>query len=180
MDIYKIGSDYENYRFLIPFDDNGLTSTDGTSLIKNWKSCNYFLFKDPKKKTDTRKIDFKASCYHSGVLMIEENYKDIFTKLSEESIEYLKINTPELNDSFYIANIIKSVETIEYEGISHEDFMNSFKNGTMKFKLENILNKEIFRDKRFSSFYFCTQKFIDKINEINITGLKFTNAGIAF
>ncbi|GAA3758383.1 imm11 family protein [Flavobacterium ginsengiterrae] len=180
MNIYKIGSDYDNYRFLLPADNTGLTSTDGGSLIKDWKICDYFLFKDPRKKTDKRKTDFTASCYNSSVLMIENRHKDILMNLSRNSIEYLEINTPELNQSFYIANIVKSVNVIEHEAISHEDFMNSFRNGTMKFRLENIGDNEIFRDKKFSSFYYCTQKFIDAMNEANITGLKFTNAGIAF
>ncbi|OXE96054.1 hypothetical protein B0A63_22710 [Flavobacterium johnsoniae UW101] len=179
MNIYKIGSDYENYRFLLPHNDDGLVSTDGTSLIKEWKPCDYTLFKDPRKKTDKRKTDFKASCYYPGVLIIEKSCKDIFTKLSENSIEYLEINTPELINFFYVANIIKSVNTIEYEGLSQENLINSFKNGTIRFKLENIGNKDFFRDKKFSSFYFCTQKFINTINEANITGLRFTIAGIA-
>lgn len=180
MNIYSVGSDYENYRFLLPVDDEcGVVDTDGSSLIQGWQSVDYFLFKDPRRKNDKRRIDFIASCYHPGVLIIDGNYRNLIVELAKVKVEFLEISTPELPRKFYIANIIESIHAIDDEGLSSEQFMSLFRAGEMKFNSEIINDKKIFRDKKYNNLYFCTPQFVDEISRANITGLKFNVKGTA-
>ena len=67
MNIYKIGQDFDNYKFFV-FKENDELNKDiwdfkGQSLIKGWKGLSLELFRDKRKKKDKRNENFDASCF---------------------------------------------------------------------------------------------------------------------
>jgi hypothetical protein len=182
MDIYRILQNYDEYKFFVYNEDKNNSQQTlefkGQLLASNYHKLDFKIFIDPKKKQDKRRIDFDASCYYTGILLInEKNLNTIINKLNSE-IEVLNIDT-ELLEKFYFINLLTKIDCINKDNKSNSEIMSMIRENDILFKKSNILNSIIFRDDKLTSSYFCTNDFINFINDNNIKGLRFEKVGIA-
>ena len=96
MKIYKIGQDFDNYKFFV-FKENdelnkGIWDFRGQSLISGWKGLNLELFRDKSKKKDKRSEDFDASCFFSGHLIVNKRTSLLLSEKLKDQIEVLPVN----------------------------------------------------------------------------------------
>lgn len=182
MDIYRISQNYDDYKFFV-YDENKNNSQQalefkGQLLANDYDKLDFKIFIDPRKKEDQRRIDFDASCYYTGILLMnEKNINKIINKLNSE-IEVLDVDT-ELSEKFYFINLLTKIDCINKDNKSNSEIMSMVRENNILFKKDNILNSIIFRDDKLTSSYFCTVDFINFINDNDIKGLRFEKVGVA-
>lgn len=183
MNIYKIEQDFDNYKFFVFKKDDELHKNrlnfKGQSLANEWKGFSLELFNDKRKKKDKRSEDFDASCYFSGCLIVNKRVSSLFAKKLSGQIEILPVNVNENTSDYYFINVLNTVNALNTEFKSNEEILKMMKDNNSDFNQKNIGSYIIFRDNIFYNNYYCTNEFIDFIQQNAITGLKFTCAGIA-
>jgi len=84
INIYAISQNIDEYKFLTftaeSEDDARYLDFNGQLLKNNWEPLKMEIFKDKRKKKDTRSDDFDASCYYDGILIINDRIKKLFEK----------------------------------------------------------------------------------------------------
>lgn len=183
MNIYKISQDFDKYKFFV-FKEDDESNKDvwnfkGQSLTKDWKNINLELFKDKRKKKDKRSEDFDASCYFSGYLIVNKKTSSLLAKKLKEQIEVLPVNVNGNTSDYYFINVLNVIDALNKESKSNEEILKMMRDYNGVFNQKNIGSYIIFRDSLFYNNYYCTDEFIDFIQQNAITGLKFTCAGIA-
>ncbi len=183
MNIYKIGQDFDNYKFFV-FKENDELNKDiwdfkGQSLIKGWKGLSLELFRDKRKKKDKRNENFDASCFFSGHLIVNKRTSLLLTQKLKEQIEVLPVNVVGNTSDYYFINVLNTIKSLNTESKSNEEILMMVRENNCVFNKKNIEPYIIFRDSIFNGSYYCTDEFIDFILQNAITGLKFTYAGIA-
>lgn len=108
MKIYKIGQDFDNYKFFV-FKENdelnkGIWDFRGQSLISGWKGLNLELFRDKRKKKDKRSEDFDASCFFSGHLIVNKRTSLLLSEKLKDQIEVLPVNVVGNTSEYYFIN----------------------------------------------------------------------------
>ncbi|WP_371923048.1 imm11 family protein [Flavobacterium sp. B183] len=131
-----------------------------------------------KKKQDNRRLDFDASCYYTGILLINEKNRNLLANKLSEKIEILDVET-DLSEKFYFVNLLTKIDCINKDNKSNSDIMLMVRENNISFKKNNISDNIIFRDDKLSSSYFCTNEFVNFIAENDIKGLRFEKVGIA-
>ena len=182
MKIYKIGQDFDNYKFFV-FKENdelnkGIWDFRGQSLISGWKGLNLELFRDKSKKKDKRSEDFDASCFFSGHLIVNKRTSLLLSEKLKDQIEVLPVNVVGNTSDYYFINVLNTVKALDTESKSNEEILMMVRENNCVFSKKNIESYIIFRDSLFYSNYYCTDEFIDFVKQNSITGLKFTCAGI--
>lgn len=109
MKIYKIGQDFDNYKFFV-FKENdelnkGIWDFRGQSLISGWKGLNLELFRDKRKKKDKRSEDFDASCFFSGHLIVNKRTSLLLSEKLKDQIEVLPVNVVGNTSEYYFSII---------------------------------------------------------------------------
>ena len=183
MKIYKIGQDFDNYKFFV-FKENdelnkGIWDFRGQSLISGWKGLNLELFRDKTKKKDKRSEDFDASCFFSGHLIVNKRTSLLLSEKLKDQIEVLPVNVVGNTSDYYFINVLNMVKALDTESKSNEEILMMVRENNCVFSKKNIESYIIFRDSIFNGSYYCTDEFIDLVKHNSITGLKFTCAGIA-
>ncbi|MBS7253687.1 imm11 family protein [Flavobacterium branchiicola] len=182
MDIYRISQNYDEYKFLVYNEDNNNSHQalefKGQLLASNYHKLDFIIFIDPKKKQDKRRIDFDASCYYTGVLLINEKNVSILTNKLNSAIEVLDVDT-ELPEKFYFINLLTKIDCINKDNKSNSEIMSMVRENNILFKKNNIGGSMLFRDDKLTSSYFCTNDFIRFINDNDIKGLRFEKVGVA-
>lgn len=174
MDIYEITQD-NNFQFILHKEEsdfiNNLVSTEKELPMLNWQAPTWCLFNKTKKDVKKR-LDFNASCFFSGTLILEKNIAKQMVNHFNLKAQLLPIITPELEKEFVFCNIINSIPAIPNP-------RDSDKIGKFAFS-KNCINKNIiFRDSFYLYQYFCTDKFIDYTIKNCILGLDFKKYGEA-
>lgn len=181
MDIYRISQNYDEFKFFV-FSENSNNSQQtinfkGELLDSNYQKLYFKIFIDSEKKQDNRRTDFDASCYYSGILIINEKNRNLFINRLSSKIEILDVNT-DLPEKFYFINLLTKIDCINKNNKSNSEIMSMVRENNISFKKNNILDNIVFRDDKLTSSYFCTDEFINFINENDIKGLRFEKAGI--
>lgn len=181
MDVYSISSDFSNYRFLTFSNDSSAEKADnftGQRLSQQWEPIEVQLFHDPKIKNDNRSLNFDATCYHMGQLWVNEAVANIMKAHFPNAIEVLPIASDLLQPFSYI-NVLNTVPALKRPVPAYAILMKMARSHELEFDLAVIENEILFRDQIFNSEYYCTEKFIEFINNHDIKGLLFTKEGIA-
>lgn len=183
MNIYEIGQDFDNYKFFV-FKENDELNKDiwdfkGQSLASEWKGISLELFRDKRKKKDKRSDDFDASCYFSGHLIVNKRTSLLLAQKLKGQIEVLPVNVDGNSSDYYFINVLNTVNSLNIESKSNEEILRMMRENNGVFNQKEIGTYIIFRDSLFDDSYYCTDKFIDFIQQNTITGLKFTYVGIA-
>lgn len=191
MNIFRICADYDTFQYLLPkteADYIKCLDREGEPF-ENWQIPTQICYKKTKKDQKKRS-DFNASCFFSGILLMEEA---LATKMVADfglSAQLLPINTPEKEEKFVFVNILGGVSAV-LEAYMHQKVYVGFQKLSQE-KTEyppelehkylfdaNILEiNAIFRDKWLNSFYFCTDIFVKWAENNGVKGLRFENAGI--
>ena len=183
MNIYKIGQDFDNYKFFVFKEDDelnkGVWNCKGQSLVNEWKGFSLELFRDKRKKKDKRSEDFDASCYFSGCLIVNKRTSLLLSEKLKDQIEVLPVNVDGKTSDYYFINVLNTVKAINTESKSNEEILKMMRDNNCDFNQKNIGSHIIFRDTIFNNSYYCTDEFIDFIQQNAITGLKFICAGTA-
>ena len=129
---------------------------------------NYDEFQFVLHKTDADYID--ASCYLSGILIIEEYIANKIISDFGVQAQLLPVSTPEFEKKFVFMNLLGTIPAID-------NTRNYPETNNFIFKETIIGNKQIFRDSNYPSQYFCTSKFVDWIREHSVNGLRFDKVG---
>ncbi|MDL2144753.1 hypothetical protein QQY79_19660 [Flavobacterium tructae] len=182
MDIYRISQNYDEFKFFV-YNENNNSSQQaidfrGELLSSNYEKLDFKIFIDPKKKQDNRRLDFDASCYYTGILLINEKNRNLLANKLSEKIEILDVET-DLSEKFYFVNLLTKIDCINKDNKSNSDIMLMVRENNISFKKNNISDNIIFRDDKLSSSYFCTNEFVNFIAENDIKGLRFEKVGIA-
>lgn len=182
MDIYRISQNYDDFKFFV-YNENSNSSQrtldfKGQILGNDYENLDLKIFVDPKKKKDVRSTDFDASCYYTGILLVNEKFKNLLIEKLNSDIEILNVNT-ELSEVFYFVNLLKIIDCINKDNKSNSEIMTMVRENNITFKKDNIQNDLIFRDNKLTSSYFCTSAFVDFVNTNNIKGLRFEKVGKA-
>ena len=182
MKIYKIEQDFDNYKFFV-FKEDEEANKDvwdykGQSLANGWKELNLELFRDKRKRKDKRSEDFDASCYFSGCLIVNKRTSLLLAEKLKGQIEVLPVNVDGKSSDYYFINVLNTINALNIESKSNEEILKMMRNCNGIFYKENIGSYIIFRDSLFKNNYYCTDEFIDFIQQNSITGLKFTCVGI--
>ena len=173
MDIFEIAQNYDEFQFILNKSDADYIDVldyEGEK-IKNWKTPTWIIFSKTKREKKLR-LDFNASCYFSGILIIEQYIANKIISDFEVQAQLLPVLTPEFEKNFVFMNLLGSIPTID-------DTHSYSETNNFTFKKSNIGNKQIFRDSNYSSQYFCTSKFVDWIRENKVNGLRFDKVGEA-
>ena len=183
MKIYKIGQDFDNYKFFV-FKENdelnkGIWDFRGQSLISGWKGLNLELFRDKSKKKDKRSEDFDASCFFSGHLIVNKRTSLLLSEKLKDQIEVLPVNVVGNTSDYYFINVLNTVKALDTESKSNEEILMMVRKNNCVFSKKNIESYIIFRDSIFNGSYYCTDEFIDLVKHNSITGLKFNCVGVA-
>ncbi|WP_268847557.1 imm11 family protein [Flavobacterium aestivum] len=182
MDVYRISQNYDEYKFFVYNEDNNNSQQalefKGQLLVSNYQKLDFKIFIDPKKKQDKRRIDFDASCYYTGILLINEKNIDTLINKLNSGIEVLDVDT-ELPEKFYLINLLTKIDCINKDNKSNSEIMSMIRENNILFKKDNILNSIVFRDDKLTSSYFCTNEFVNFMNDNDIKGLRFEKVGIA-
>lgn len=180
MNIYQVGQDYDKYKFIVFNDDDDSSKRTlefkGQSLLDDWKSLNLFLSKGKRK--DKRGEDFDASCYFSGRLFVNKRTSILLKEKFEEQIEILPVNVAGIDSDFYFINVRTVLDAIN-KNYSKDELLKMLRSDNVVFKKENIGSNIIFRDSMFYHSYYCTDEFVEFINQNEIKGLKFDFEGTA-
>ena len=183
MNIYKIGQDFDNYKFFVFKEDDelnkGVWNCKGQSLVNEWKGFSLELLRDKRKKKDKRSEDFDASCYFSGCLIVNKRTSLLLSEKLKDQIEVLPVNVDGKTSDYYFINVLNTVKAINTESKSNEEILKMMRDNNCDFNQKNIGSHIIFRDTIFNNSYYCTDEFIDFIQQNAITGLKFICAGTA-
>ncbi|GAA3346586.1 hypothetical protein GCM10017717_16530 [Deinococcus persicinus] len=83
-----------------------------------------------------------------------------------------------ISEDFIYINVLKVIPAIDFDGLDTQQSFSMLRNKEIKFKLNEIANQILFRDVKIN-FYYCTQKFIDFIENNQIKGLSFDKVGVA-
>lgn len=116
MKIYKIGQDFDNYKFFV-FKENdelnkGIWDFRGQSLISGWKGLNLELFRDKRKKKDKRSEDFDASCFFSGHLIVNKRTSLLLSEKLKDQIEVLPVNVVGNTSEYYFINVLNTIKSL--------------------------------------------------------------------
>lgn len=127
MKIYKIGQDFDNYKFFV-FKENdelnkGIWDFRGQSLISGWKGLNLELFRDKSKKKDKRSEDFDASCFFSGHLIVNKRTSLLLSEKLKDQIEVLPVNVVGNTSDYYFINVLNMVKALDTESKSNEEIL---------------------------------------------------------
>ena len=175
INIYAISQNIDEYKFLTftaeSEDDARYLDFNGQLLKNNWEPLKMEIFKDKRKKKDTRSDDFDASCYYDGILIINDRIKKLFEKNISNLVEMLPIYINGKN-GFYYVNVINKIKSINnYDTLTTEEFMEMVRKNKYDFNNNVTKGQIIFRDNDFISKYFITDIFIEIFGEIK--GLKY-------
>ena len=173
MDIFEIAQNYDEFQFILHKSDAdyiNVLDNEGET-IKNWKTPTWTIFSKTQREKKLR-LDFNASCYFPGILIIEEYIANKIISDFKVQAQLLPVSTPEFEKKFVFMNLLGSIPAID-------DARSYSETNNFTFNKSNIVNKQIFRDSNYSSQYFCTSKFVDWIREHNVNGLRFDKAGEA-
>ncbi|MGE7915733.1 hypothetical protein [Lysinibacillus xylanilyticus] len=88
------------------------------------------------------------------------------------------IKIKEVSEDFLYINVLKASPAIDFDGLDTQQSLSMLRNKEIKFKLNEITNEILFRDVKIN-FYYCTQNFIDFIENNQIKGLTFEKVGFA-
>lgn len=182
MNIYEIVQNYEDYKFFV-FKEDGESSKrtldfNGQSLAANWKELNLQIFKDKRKKKDNRSDNFDASCYFSGCLVVKQWAADMLKDRLHDLIEVLpvKVDSPK-NECFFFVNVLTVIDSVNKDGKDNAVILDMLRRNDVIFKKENIDSYMLFRDNIFTQTYYCTEDFVNLINNQGVNGLKFEVVG---
>ena len=119
MKIYKIGQDFDNYKFFV-FKENdelnkGIWDFRGQSLISGWKGLNLELFRDKRKKKDKRSEDFDASCFFSGHLIVNKRTSLLLSEKLKDQIEVLPVNVVGNTSEYYFINVLNTIKSLNLD-----------------------------------------------------------------
>ena len=150
MKIYKIGQDFDNYKFFV-FKENdelnkGIWDFRGQSLISGWKGLNLELFRDKSKKKDKRSEDFDASCFFSGHLIVNKRTSLLLSEKLKDQIEVLPVNVVGNTSDYYFINVLNTVKALDTESKSNEEILMMVRKNNCVFSKKNIESYIIFRD----------------------------------
>ena len=158
MKIYKIGQDFDNYKFFV-FKENdelnkGIWDFRGQSLISGWKGLNLELFRDKRKKKDKRSEDFDASCFFSGHLIVNKRTSLLLSEKLKDQIEVLPVNVVGNTSEYYFINVLNTIKSLNTESKSNEEILMMVRENNCVFNKKNIGPYIIFRDSIFDDGYY--------------------------
>ena len=171
MDIFEIAQNYDEFQFVLHKTDTDyidVLDNEG-EVIKNWKTPTWTIFSKTQREKKLRR-DFNASCYLSGILIIEEYIANKIISDFGVQAQLLPVSTPEFEKKFVFMNLLGTIPAID-------NTQNYPETNNFIFKEAIIGNKQIFRDSNYPSQYFCTSKFVDWIREHSVNGLRFDKVG---
>ncbi|MCM0627269.1 hypothetical protein M5J14_22480 [Lysinibacillus sp. OL1_EC] len=178
MDIYEIKSDYDVFKFFVfkQGSSSNYLNFEGQKLGDNWIPLEFEIFKEKGKKKDKRFEDFDASCYFDGILIVNNNLKEILEANYSEKVEILPVNTD--RGPYYYINVTNKIKSIKnVDKMSSDEIMEMVRNNRYVFDLQTVKNESIFRDSKMSSSYFVTDFFINLMNNNQIKGLRYEKVG---
>lgn len=177
--IYKIEADFDIFRFLLPTEDTvklKFNKIKGQKLNNEYVGLEYFLFVDPRKRKDKRRMNFNVSCWGSSELICDYETKLKFELKFGDLVEIFPIKT-DLDRDFFYVNLLNVIEAQNHNLKPVYNMQNDTYTKKVEFIKKNIGDEIFFRDKIQTSSYFVTQEFIDWVNENNITGMRFEFQG---
>ena len=179
MNIYKVSEDFDFKDF--SFETSEFFMFNGQSIIDDWKVPEFFMLEDKLTnkndlfKEKNRLSDFDARCYGS-ILIIKNVFNHLFEALP---IEILNINIANQSENFSFLNVTNVIEAISFENLNPKESMEMIKGNNINFIYDNVKNQILFRDKKLTNFYYCTDDFVKIINDNSIKGLRFDRVGRA-
>ena len=96
MDIFEIAQNYDEFQFVLHKTDADYIDVldhEG-EVIKNWKTPTWTIFSKTQREKKLRR-DFNASCYLSGILIIEEYIANKIISDFGVQAQLLPVSTPE-------------------------------------------------------------------------------------
>lgn len=177
MNIFKIGNDldYFDLTFLDEKDVRLFSTFKGQKITSEWKEDIFALSKDQLQKNEI--LEFDSRCFGS-TLIVKKKFENQFKKLLPNEIEMLPVRIKDILEDFVYINVLKVIPAIDFDGLDTQQSLSMLRSKEIKFKLNEINNEILFRDVKIN-FYYCTQKFIDFIENNRIKGLSFEKVGIA-
>lgn len=180
MDIYKISTDFS---FKNITAKEGVTKKfyhyQGQPLSEKWEPPAFGLLENlARLKSEInadRKLrgDFDARCY-GNMFLLKETFVPALQNLP---LEFLPVIVEHVEEKFVCVNVLKIIEAINFQGLDFKQSMDMMKSNTARFISKNIGQHIIFRDQKLINSYYCSQPFIDQVNQHNIKGLRFDKAG---
>lgn len=177
LDIFKMGND-NNYVDLTFLDERAVrlfSTFKGQKITSEWQEDVFALTKDKLQKNEI--LDFDSRCFGS-TLIVKKKFENQFKNLLPNDIEMFPIRIKGILEDFVYINVLKVIPAIDFNGLDTQQSLSMLRNKEIKFKLNDISNEILFRDVKIN-FYYCTQKFIDFIEENQIKGLSFEKVGIS-
>ncbi|WP_433595171.1 hypothetical protein [Lysinibacillus xylanilyticus] len=177
MDIFKIGNDFDYFdlTFLDEKDVRLFSTFKGQKITLEWKEDIFAISKDKLQKNEL--LDFDSRCFGSN-LIVKKKFENQLKKLLPNEIEMFSIRIKDIPEDFIYINVLKVIPAIDFDGLDTQQSLSMIRNKEIKFKLNEISNEILFRDVKIN-FYYCTQKFIDFIENNQIKGLSFEKVGNA-
>lgn len=177
MNIFKIGNDidYCDLTFLDEKDVRLFSTFRGQKITSEWKEDIFSLSKDKLHKNEI--LDFDSRCFGS-TLIVKKKFENQFNNLLPNEIEMFPIKIKDVSEDFLYINVLKVSPAINFDGLDTQQSLSMLRNKEIKFKLNEITNEILFRDVKIN-FYYCTQNFIDFIENNQIKGLTFEKVGFA-
>jgi hypothetical protein len=180
MNIYQISTDFQ-YKDITGRDEisKQFHYFTGQSLKNQWsivvfdKLIDVITSINDKKSENKKQDDFDARCY-GNMFVLKDKYSLLINDLP---IEILPIKINGIDEAFNFINVLNVIESIDFGNMDYKEFMGLARNNKIPFILEKIEDEYIFRDKKLCTFYYCTDKFIEIIQNNNIKGLKFGIVG---
>ena len=173
MKIWKLRIEVDEYDSLVPLKAwswERIHTFDGRSQINTWSPIEVTRL-EPEKKLKLS----DAPGFYSHIPIFGEKAKKFLEYVCGGAVEFL----PLINEEkiFWIVNIVRVLDCIEYEKSEYKKFPNSRKVMRFKkyyFKPEIISNEHIFKIKDMPlSAPFVSDEFKKVVEENNLTGFKF-------
>lgn len=178
MKIFKIENDFsfKDLTFLNEEDISLFSRFTGQKITLDWKEEIFGISQD--KHTRGKLLDFDSRCY-GDTLIIKAKFKNLFIEKFSDIIEIFPIKIKGIAEDYIYINVTNVVTAINFDGLDLQESLEMMRSKNIRFKLESLENEIIFRDTKINSSYYCTQKFIDFIEENKINGLCFEEIGTA-
>lgn len=194
MKIFTINQNYDDFLYLIQETEQDYINTLGKEgeRIENWRIPTQVIFKKSKKEMKNKRMDFTASSFFNGILLMQESLAQKMVRDFHFSAELLPIHTPEMPEPFVFVNILGGKKAVieafyyttdELWAAKHmPKTLNKpvFPELQGKYAFDEVILREnaLFRDEKYNGFYFCTDIFVSWAEENGVKGLQFEEAGI--